>query len=720
MAIHRIAYRFSSDLLKKSSILQPLYLHSVASKLVAIQIRLICGGHCTGYAIVNRNAAKLQSSCKCHHTTHRVNLLSGIGLEWNNPLLRPTATPWQPGFRSCFHPGTPILARESIGIAENEKPISSAQVLNSMFKYIWPKDKPEIRNRVIVAMSLLASAKLLNIGVPFLFKFAVDHLNTHLNSPLTLADPQSSVVTMAIALLIGYGVARCTAAGFNELRNAVFAKVAQHSIRKIAKNVFIHLHNLDLAFHLNRQTGALSKAIDRGSRGMNFLLTALVFNIVPTVFEVSLVSTILGTRCGAEFAAVTLGCIGIYTAYTLSVTQWRTKFRIGMNKAENEAGNKAVDSLINYETVKYFNNELYEADEYDKSLAKYEVASLKTSTSLALLNFGQQAIFSVALATIMVLAAKQIVQGTMTVGDLVMVNGLLFQLSLPLNFLGSVYREIRQAMIDMQTMFTLMNVKPIITSKLNAPLLSMTPQEATISFKDVHFSYTESKPIFQGLDFTVPAGKTVALVGGSGSGKSTIVRLLYRFFEPQKGTIFIGDRDINTVDINSVRHAVAVVPQDPVLFHNTIYYNLAYGNFRKGPEDVYQAAKMAGIHDAIMSWPKQYETSVGERGLKLSGGEKQRVAIARAILKGSPILVFDEATSSLDSITESNIMEALKQATLNRTSVIIAHRLSTVVDADEILVLGNGQVIERGTHTQLLSRQDSMYAKLWNTQHKMA
>jgi len=367
----------------------------------------------------------------------------------------------------------------------------------------------------------------------------------------------------------------------------------------------------------------------------------------------------------------------------------------------------------------YFNNEKYEVEQYDKSLKKYESASLKTNSSLALLNFGQQAIFSVALTSIMLLSANQIMQGTMSVGDLVMVNGLLFQLSLPLNFLGSVYREVRQAMIDMQTMLALSSVKPAISSTADATLLQLnSPQETSISFNDIHFEYGEGKEIFRGLNFSVPAGKTVALVGGSGSGKSTIVRLLYRFFEPQKGQINIAGQNIKDVNLDSLRGAIAIVPQDAVLFNNTIYHNLHYGNFKKTAEEVYEAARMAGIHDSIMSWPKQYDTPVGERGLKLSGGEKQRVAIARAILKDSPILIFDEATSSLDSITENNIMEALKTATRNRTSICIAHRLSTVVDADEIFVLDGGLVAERGTHLELLKTPGSLYSKLWNTQHR--
>lgn len=622
--------------------------------------------------------------------------------------------------RKCFHPGATSLARDSLSSQGKVKKMTGRDMIKILATYIWPKGNDVVKKRVMIALGLLVGAKLLNITVPFFFKHTVDILNSAAGGKLNLETGEAAVATTIVALIIGYGLARGSSAAFNELRNTIFAKVAQHSIRRLAQKVFLHLHNLDLAFHLNRQTGALSKTIDRGSRGIATVLSAILFNIFPTFFELGLVCGILGFSCGPQFSMVALGAVGMYGVFTLSITQWRTKFRIQMNQAENEAGNKAIDSLINFETVKYFNNEKFEAQAYDTSLVKFEKASLKTSESLALLNFGQNAIFSTALTTIMLMAAHEIVQGRMTVGDLVMVNGLLFQLSIPLNFLGSVYREIRLALTDMQVMFELMTLSPMIASNENAPKLMLTPEQADITFENVCFEYIEGKKILDNLSFTVPAGKRVAIVGGSGSGKSTLIRLLYRFYEPKSGVIQIGGRDVREVELESLRKTIAIVPQDSVLFHNTVRHNIAYGDLSASDESVIESAKMAEIHEAILQWPKGYDTEVGERGLKLSGGEKQRVAIARAVLKNSPILVFDEATSSLDSITERSIMKALDKATSGRTSILIAHRLSTVINCDEILVLSQGRVAERGTHSQLLTKKDSLYSELWNSQHRLA
>lgn len=596
----------------------------------------------------------------------------------------------------------------------NGPEIRSSEILKAMLVYIWPKDDERIRNRVVVALSLLIGSKLLNVSIPFLFKGAVDQL-----SVLSMASTPETALAICSSLVLGYGAARIGSTAFSEVRNAVFARVSQHSIRKIATNVFMHMHRLDLDFHLNRQTGALSKVIDRGSRGINLVLSAIIFNIAPTLFELGLVSSILWLKCGPEFAAIAMGCVASYAAFTLGITSWRTQFRQNMNKAENAAGNKAIDSLINFETVKYFNNERHEAQQYDKYLERYEVASLKTASSLAFLNAGQQAIFSIGLTAIMYCAAQEIAKGNMTVGDLVMVNGLLFQLSIPLNFLGSVYREVRQAVMDMGSMFRLMNLEPAIQSRAEAPFLAVGRENASIEFRNVSFEYVPNKNIFNELSLVIPAGKKIAVVGGSGSGKSSLVRLLFRFYEPAAGSIHICNQDIADVDIDSLRKAIAIVPQECVLFHDTIRYNINYGDLTKTTADVEQAARMAGLHDIITKWPQQYETPVGERGLKLSGGEKQRVAIARAILKNAPILVFDEATSSLDSITEHNILQALNLATKNRTSICIAHRLSTIMDADEILVIEHGRVCEKGTHQQLLAT-NGLYARLWNAQNKFS
>ncbi|XP_015262471.1 PREDICTED: ATP-binding cassette sub-family B member 7, mitochondrial [Gekko japonicus] len=616
--------------------------------------------------------------------------------------------------RTCWHgqAGGRLHSDPKEGLKE----VDGKKILKAMLSYVWPKDRPDLRARVAISLGCLAGAKGMNIVVPFMFKYAVDNLNQMSGNVLNLNDAPNTVATMATAVLIGYGLSRAGAALFNEARNAVFGKVAQSSIRRIAKNVFLHLHNLDLGFHLSKQTGALSKTIDRGTRGISFVLSALVFNLGPTLFEMALVSGILYYKCGAQFALVSLGTLGAYAIFTIGVTQWRTKFRIEMNKADNDAGNAAIDSLLNYETVKYFNNEKYEAQQYDGFLKSYENASLKTTTTLALLNFGQSVIFSVGLTAIMVLASQGIVAGNLTVGDLVMVNGLLFQLSLPLNFLGTVYRETRQALIDMNTLFTLLNIDTKIKDKELAPPLQISPQTATIAFDNVHFEYLEGQKVLSGVSFEVPAGRKVAIVGGSGSGKSTIIRLLFRFYEPQKGDIYVAGQNIRNVSLESLRQAVGVVPQDAVLFHKSIFYNLLYGNTSASAEEVYAVARLAGIHDAILRMPNGYNTQVGERGLKLSGGEKQRIAIARAILKNPPIILYDEATSSLDSITEENILNAMRDMVRHRTSVFIAHRLSTVVDADEIIVLDQGKVAEHGKHLDLITRPSSLYYEMWHTQ----
>uniref|UniRef100_A0A1I7ULE9 Iron-sulfur clusters transporter ABCB7, mitochondrial n=1 Tax=Caenorhabditis tropicalis TaxID=1561998 RepID=A0A1I7ULE9_9PELO len=616
--------------------------------------------------------------------------------------------------RTCFHPG----ASSQVPLQASGK-LTGYQLVQRLLKYVWPKDKPEIKRRVLVALSLLVAAKLANVSVPFLLRDVVNYYNGKAPEFLKLTfdgSPSQTIFTAGIATCIAYGLARATSAAFNELRNAVFAKVAQNSVRSISRSIFLHLHSLDLSFHLNRQTGALSKAIDRGTRGMSFVLSSLIFNLIPTAVEIGMVSALFTGTLGAEFAYMTMGSIGMYGVATLGITRWRTKFRHQMNQADNDAGNKAIDSLINYETVKYFNNEKFEADRYDHFLKKYEGASLKTTSSLALLNFTQNAIFSGALIGVMCMAGNRIAAGDFTIGDLILANTLLFQLSIPLNFLGSVYREVRQGLVDMNQMFSLLTLKPKIVEAENAKKLQITGNDITLKFENVHFGYLPEKQILKGLDLEIPAGKKVAIVGGSGSGKSTIVRLLYRLYDTESGDVRINGEETRQLTLDSLRQNISIVPQDSVLFHDTIYYNLAYGRPSASKEEVIEAAKMADLHESVLRMPNGYETLVGERGLKLSGGEKQRVAIARAILKNAPFVIYDEATSSLDAITESNIMKALKGAVERRTSLFIAHRLATIVDADIIYVLENGKVAEKGSHFDLLA-QDGLYAQLWRSQN---
>lgn len=579
------------------------------------------------------------------------------------------------------------------------------QTLATLLPYLWPKQRTDLRARVIAAISCLAIAKTAAVSVPYFYKQAVD----------MLTDGSNIVMSALVFILLFYGLARLIDRSFLELREFFFAKVAQRAIRQVALKTFRHLHRLSLRFHLDRQTGGLTRAIERGVKGIEFVLAFMLFNILPTIIEIALVAVILWTVFDFWYAAVTLVTIATYIAHTMIVTEWRLKFRREMNASDQAANTKAIDSLLNFETVKYFGNETHEADRFDVALRRFEKASIQNKVSLSLLNTGQAFIIAAGLTVIMIMAGFGVRNGTMTVGDFVMVNAYLIQLYLPLNFLGFVYREIKQSLIDMEAMFGLLDENQEIEDRAEAQQLVSAGGE--IVFKDVHFGYREERSILRGVSFTVPAGKTVAIVGPSGAGKSTISRLLFRFYDIAAGHIDIDGQDIRAISQASLRQAIGIVPQDTVLFNDTIYYNIAYGQPSATPTEVEEAARLANIHDFVMAQPDGYQTMVGERGLKLSGGEKQRVSIARTLLKKPLIFLFDEATSALDSQTEKAIQESLRAVSANRTTLTIAHRLSTVVDADEILVLESGAIVERGNHQSLLER-DGVYRKLWQRQQE--
>ncbi len=582
-------------------------------------------------------------------------------------------------------------------------PHSDWGTLQRLFPYLW-----QYKWRVMAALAFMVGAKLANVGVPLLLKNLVDTMDIK-------PGDVSAVLVVPMGLLLAYGALRLATTLFAELRELVFAKATQGAARSIALQTFCHLHALSLRFHLERQTGGMTRDIERGVRGIESLISYSLYSIVPTLIEVALVLTILAVKFDAWFAWITLGALAGYILFTVTVTEWRTQFRKQANEFDSAAHSKAVDSLLNYETVKYFNNEAFEAGRYDDSLMRLHEARLKSQSTLSLLNTGQQLIIAISLVAMLWRATQGVVDGRMTLGDLVMVNAFMIQLYIPLNFLGVIYREIKQSLTDLDKMFTLLEREREVADAADASPLQVS--QADVRFEDVSFTYDPSggRPILQHLSFEIPAGKTVAVVGPSGAGKSTLARLLFRFYDVQQGRITIGGQDIRQVTQASLRQAIGIVPQDTVLFNDTVEYNIAYGRPGANRAEVEEAARAAHIHDFISATPKGYDTMVGERGLKLSGGEKQRVAIARTLLKNPPILIFDEATSALDSANERAIQAELQSVAHNKTTLVIAHRLSTVVDAHEILVMEAGRIVERGAHAELLARGGT-YARMWALQ----
>ncbi|NOC91087.1 ABC transporter ATP-binding protein/permease [Ruegeria sp. HKCCD6604] len=588
--------------------------------------------------------------------------------------------------------------------APRDERSSGWRTIRKVAPYLWPQDEPWVKRRVVIAMVMLVLAKLIAVYTPILYKGAVDALAGEGVPPVALG---------AVGLTVAYGVARMLTVGFQQLRDAAFAPVGQRALRALALETFRHIHNLSMRYHVSRRTGGLSRIIERGVKGVEFLLRFLLFSIGPLILELLLVAIILMWLFDVWYLVVVAVTIGLYIWFTFAVTEWRVKLRREMNDQDTEANQRAIDSLLNFETVKYFNAEAREVERYDVSMKAYAGAALKTAYSLAFLNFGQSFLITCGLIGVMVLAAIGVQSGNLTVGDFVMVNAYMIQITVPLNFLGTVYREIRQSLVDMGQMFDLLEQPAEVTDKPCAPNLKVNGGEVTLD--DVHFGYDPEREILKGVSLTVPAGQTVAIVGATGSGKSTIGRLLFRFYDVTKGALKIDGQDVRDVTQSSLHAAIGVVPQDTVLFNDSIRYNIAYGRDDATPEEVEAAARAAQIHDFITSLPEGYDTMVGERGLKLSGGEKQRVGIARTLLKNPPILLLDEATSALDTDTEQDIKDALARAGEGRTVITIAHRLSTIAEADRIVVLEAGEVIEQGTHDELLARS-GRYAQLWNRQ----
>nr|WP_319513103.1 ABC transporter ATP-binding protein/permease [uncultured Cohaesibacter sp.] len=605
-----------------------------------------------------------------------------------------------------------ISKPESESAQDIDAEASAFSTLRKLWPYIWPADRSDLKKRVALAVVALALGKIVNVLTPYFFKWATDAL-TDSSAP----DGVGAVgwLSIPVMLVASYGLARITNVGFDQMRDALFARVGQHAVRNLSFKTFEHMHKLSLRYHLQRHTGGLSRIIERGTHAIEGVVRHTILHAVPTFLQFIFMAAVIAYQFDIIYVLVVVGMIALYVAFTIRVTSWRIDIRRRMNESDNDANSKAVDSLLNYETVKYFGNEEMESARYDGSLAIYQKAAISTWVSLAWLNFGQTVIFSIGMATCMGLSAYGVMQGTQSVGDFVLINALLMQLSIPLNFFGSMHREIKQGLVDLEAMFSLMREAPEVTDKPTAAKLAV--DGGSVRFDNVLFHYDEERPILKGVSFEVPAGKTVAIVGPSGAGKSTISRLLFRFYDVSGGAITVDGQDIRDVQQLSLRQNIGMVPQDTVLFNDTLLYNIGYGRPSASREEIEDAARMAQISDFVKSLPHGFDTEVGERGLKLSGGEKQRVAIARTILKAPPILVLDEATSALDSHTEQEIQAALDQVSQNRTTLVIAHRLSTVIGADEIIVLEAGKIKERGRHADLLA-QGGLYASMWDRQRE--
>src|SRR5580693_5887224 len=650
-----------------------------------------------------RAASALGAACRCR--ARQNTLYDGID-EWRRPARPVQARAPMRDFQRPAH----VLKREVTADSG-----AMLRTLAHLWPYIWPANRRDLKNRVIFAIVLLFVAKLATVAVPFTFKWATDALAGHGTAPLGPDNILAWALATPVMMTLAYGGMRILMAALTQLRDGIFAKVAMNAVRRLAMLTFEHMHLLSLRFHLERKTGGLTRVLERGRNAIETIVRMVILQLSPTIIELALIVGVLMWQFDWRYVAVVLVTVTVYMTYTYHATEWRIGIRRKMNESDTDANVKAIDSLLNYETVKYFSAEEREAERYDKSMARYEGASVKAYTSLAVLNAGQAIVFSVGLAVAMVLCAYGIEAGRNTVGDFVMINAMMIQLYQPLNFMGLVYREIKQAVIDIEFMFAMLSRKPEIEDKPAALALKVTA--GAIRFDNVSFAYEPERPILKGLSFEVGAGRTVAIVGPSGAGKSTISRLLFRFYDVSGGRILIDGQDIRDVTQKSLRAAIGMVPQDTVLFNDTIRYNIRYGRWDASDAEVEEAARQAQVDGFIRRAPKGYETEVGERGLKLSGGEKQRVAIARTILKAPPILLLDEATSALDSHTEKDIQDELDRVARGRTTLVIAHRLSTIVNADEILVLDHGTVVERGTHQELLARS-GLYASMWNRQRE--